>query len=196
MNAETMLTLRRAVEAVRETGLNPDSPGGAIALEHLLGTARAVAPASDDDIGSPPPAAIDDAAAESPPQRMATWAKTTPERLQDLVEFERDSGRITVSTARLPRAKADRQRVLSMLKLSLDRIGFERDATGARSVNALCDEFACADQNLPHNVTSWGDYISRRGSRGSYTYRLSQPGMERAQALWHGLAETSEVLSP
>ncbi|HEX8066297.1 MAG TPA: hypothetical protein VF520_07210 [Thermoleophilaceae bacterium] len=104
-------------------------------------------------------------------------------RVKDVVEFTESDVLLRLPTARLPRAKADRQRLITLLKLALDRVAFGLDEVSAHRINAACHEYACADQNLPHNVASRGDLVTRRGKRGSYVYRATQPGIERARAL-------------
>ena len=169
--------LRDAVAGVTELGVDPDSPGGAVALRFLLDSEGAATTGVSGTAHASP-------GDSHPVERIARWVGTDVERILDVVEAGDGGATIRPPAARLPRSKADRQRVLTLLKLAVDRVGYDVPEVRAQTVNALCSEYACADQNLPNNVAARGDLVARRGKRGAYVYRATQPGLERAHELF------------
>jgi hypothetical protein len=117
-------------------------------------------------------------------EKLARWLDVDPDRILDVIEPGDGEAAVRPPAARLPSTKADRQRVLTLLKLATDRVGYDTPEVRAQAVNALCTEYACADQNLPNNVAARGDLVTRRGRRGAHVYRATQPGLERARELF------------
>jgi hypothetical protein len=110
-----------------------------------------------------------------------------------VVEFEGDELTIRIPAGRLARSKADRQRVLALLTVATDRVAYGIQEVPASRVNAICDDYSCLDQNVPQNVAR-GGLLARRGKRGAYTYRATQPGLERAKTLLKELVEGDGAL--
>lgn len=187
MNEEGSDELRRAIEAVRNLGLDPQTAGGAVALAHLLGETTVSGPARARPQTPPTPSDGDRAEA-----RLADWARTDEDRIRDLVVLSDGRVSLTLSVARLPRSKADRQRLLTLLLLAVERVGLGVDETPARRVNDVCREYSCLDQNLAMHVASRGDLVTRRGKRGSYSYRVTQPGLQRAREVFAELVDGND----
>jgi hypothetical protein len=183
MTASPEELLNQAVRTVRDSHLDPDSAGGAEALRFLLagGRVHEAASGSSADQGPGPDLTAPDAA-------VAKWANLDVEAVRDRVEFG-DDALVRLPVDRLPRAKADRQRVIALMKLAIDRVGYGLDDVSAQRVNAACSEYACVDQNISHNIAARGDLITRRGKRGAYLYRITQPGLQRARELMIELFE-------
>jgi hypothetical protein len=181
----------KALAAVRELGLDPESPGGAVVLAHLLLQDSTVTPHAADDASEP---ASTPGAGDQPAAKVAKWLGVDAERVEDVIELTADEALLRIPVRRLPKAKADRQRVLVVIKLAVERVAFERADVPASRINATCAEYACMDQNLPGNVASRGDLAARRGKRGAYSYRATQPGMERAKDLLRDLLDSEEEL--
>jgi hypothetical protein len=170
-----------AVAAVRELQVDPDSAGGAVLLTLLLKeTGAAPSRQVEESSVSASTDSVDPAGHSA---RVADWSGIDLDRVDDILEFGDEQSLLRLPARRLPRSKADRQRVLVLLKLSVDRVAYDRADVPAKDVNAICLEYACLDQNLPNNVASRGDLATRRGSRGAYTYRATQPGLQRAREL-------------
>ncbi|HEX3910339.1 MAG TPA: hypothetical protein VHW67_06525 [Solirubrobacteraceae bacterium] len=195
MSDDRKRAVEEALQFLRSVDLNPESPGGAVVLEHLL---RASSPPPSTETEGPAAAPsdqvrdLDDSA--SPAARLARWIGTDIDRIEDVVEFTADEPLLRIPVARLPRAKAERQRSLVLLKLAVERVAYDRSDVPAGKINAMCADYACMDQNLPANVSSRGDLATRRGKRGTYFYRATQPGIQRAKALLEELFETEEEL--
>jgi hypothetical protein len=181
-----------AVKAVRDLGVDPDSAGGAVLLAHLLQEttqplAGSSAPRSE---GTSRVSAV----AEGPAGTIAEWIGVDVARVEDVFEFDGDEALLRIPSRRLARAKADRQRVLVLIKLAVERVAYERSDVPASRVNATLTDYACMDQNLAQNVTSRGDLATRRGRRGAYFYRVTQPGIQIAKDLLLNLFNTDEEL--
>ena len=181
--------LGESIEAVRAAGLDPESPGGGLALAFLLtADARPSVPTPRRDESLP------HEGGDTPSTRLATWSGLEEDRLADLFEFSGERAEVRVPIRRIPSAKSDRQRVLALLKLAADRIAYGADSVDSKIVYALCADYGCADQNLPNNLQTRADLIDRRGKRGSYRYRPTQPGLQRAREIIRELAETDEMV--
>lgn len=172
--------IREAKRAVEETGIDPDTPVGTAAFTELLrtilaGTPHEPAPRTKD------PQRSSNEQVEDPFARVAKWAEVPLEGVQDIAFFGPDHADIQLHVQLLPASKAGRQRLLTILKLGIERIGYDHMEISARDVNALCTEYDCMDQNLPANLAGWENFIMRRGSRGSAVYRLTQFGVEEAR---------------
>jgi hypothetical protein len=176
--------LKAAVDDLRDLEVDPNSAGGAVALSFLLETQ-----APDSPVAGGSAKQADSALGGAPLERLSAWMKAEPTRVSDVIEVGDASATFKPHSSRLPRGKANRQRVLVLAQLAIARVGYEKQGLPASEVNALCSEYACLDQNLPHNVTTHGDFISRRGRRGSYVYRISEPGLQRAQEVLSELLE-------
>lgn len=177
--------LREAVDTLQRIGLDPDSPGGARALDFLLSEPELV--------DTEPPAASRSTSSrvedQEPDTKLADWVGIDHDRVRDVVEFGDGQALLRVGSSRLPKSKAEKQRVLTLLKLASDRIAYGAEEVSAQKVNAVCDDYNCADQNLPHNVAARGDLVTRRGKRGAYVYRATQPGAQRARELFSELLD-------
>jgi hypothetical protein len=172
--------LRSAVQAVREVGLDPDSPAGVAAIQEFLRSGLNV---------SAPSAAGHTPATTGPPDQDSSAARRAAEgvsvgedRVQDIVDFGVDGVALSIHGRSLPSMKAGRQRMLALLKLALDRVAYDRDQVQARELSAILDQYDCLDQNVPKNLETYENYITRRGQRrGGYSYRITQYGLDRAR---------------
>jgi hypothetical protein len=189
--ADRQKELLAAIDLVREAGLDPDSPGGAAALSHILDGSReqtAAIPAS----GAPSTSTLPPAESGDPVGLVAAWAQSDQDRLADLIEFSAEGARLRIPVNQLPKSKAKRQRVLTLLKLAIDRVGYGVDEVTSQQVNAVADDYSSLDQNLPGNVTGRGGLVTRRGKRGTYAYRATQPGIQAAREALQRLLEGEE----
>jgi hypothetical protein len=195
MNDERLRMAKEAVAAVRGLDVDPDSPGGAEILKHLL-NGPAIPSSSPTDSAFPGPSSDTTTASDpgEPAKRLADWLGIDVERVEDVIEFTAEEAQLRIPAARLARAKADRQRVLVLIQLAVERIAYNRTEVRASRINATCADYGCMDQNLPNNVSSRGDLAARRGQRGSYAYRATQPGIQRARTLLQELFETQGEL--
>jgi hypothetical protein len=203
-------TLKDAIAALEELDLDPSTPGGAVALRFLLegqattGTAghsaSTLAPHSSPAWAAPrvdAPRAGGTAAAsgvvesegEPPELLVASWVGVDPERLLDVLEFPPDGVLLRIPSARLKSSRADRQRLLALLKLAIDRKAYGREEVSTQQINVVCSDYGCLDQNITSNLAAREDLIMRRGKRGAYFYRVTQPGIERARGLLYALLE-------
>lgn len=193
--SERLQALDRALRSLRERDVDPESAGGAVALQFLLEpSASPTEPAL-----APPPAPASSAGsvkadADNPAGRLGAWAGSSPDDIFDLFDVGDGSLRVHVPTARLPRSKADRQRVLVLLAVAGHRIAFEDEVLSASVVNRVVDDYGALDQNLPKNVAGQSHLVTRRGKRGSWQYRVTQPGLDRARELIKTLIETEEPI--
>jgi hypothetical protein len=190
--SERLEALDRALESLRERDLDPESAGGAIALQFLLepGGQAAPSPASSPRSSAAPDPGTE--ASSGPVERLSRWVNASPEQIGDLFAVGDQSLGVHVPTSRLPGSKADRQRVLALLTIAAHRIAFEHDLVPASAVNRVVDDYAALDQNLPKNVATQSHLITRRGKRGSWRYRVTQPGLDRARELIMTLIETED----
>lgn len=193
--------LDEALEALRERDIDPQTAGGAIALEFLLGTkemgsAANSAPTPSYSSAPPQPSApATSANGEGPMAALSGWSGIKTARLVDFFEFS-DGIRLTIPPGRLPKSKAKKQRILTLLTLAADRIGNGAQQTGWSQVNVVVDDYAVFDQNLGNNVAKNSSLIIRSGKPKTYVYRITQPGLDRARKLIEALASGDEVLDP
>lgn len=180
------------MEAVRGVGLDPDSAGGAVALSYLLTGDTADRPEQPEHRRSDEPQFGPDE--QDPAASVARWVGVDTATIKDHIEFAEAKGVPRPPNSRLPRSKADRQRVLTLLTLAVNRIGYGQEEVPSSEVNALAAEYASLDQNLPHNISQRGELITRRGKRGAFEYRATQPGLERARDLLRELVAGTEQL--
>jgi hypothetical protein len=172
-----MIRLARA--AVVDAGVDPDSPSGVAAFtaafERLSTgpsqTRRELRSEHEDDVGM----------TDDPASVAAEWLGVSREALLDAFDFGPDGVDLHVHSRVLPVSKSGRQRLLALTKLALDRVAYGRDDVDARRVNAVCERYDCMDQNLPGNLKNYENYITRRGQRGAYAYRITQFGLDEAQ---------------
>jgi hypothetical protein len=190
--AERADVLATALEAVRAQGLDPDSPGGAAALEFLLREELPAPQTAPRDV-DPSPVAGAPTSQGDPGAALARWSGLDPELIRDFFDFSGDAIRLTLPGGRLPKTKADLQRTLGLLLLTADREGLGAEDTSSARINAVAADYAVADQNLPHNLSTT-KLITRRGTRGKYRYRVTQPGLDRARELLRQLADGGEDL--
>lgn len=175
-NSELSGMLREIREAVTEAGFDLDSAAGAAAISSLI-QARV---AGSHTVSSPAAEASIDTT--SPASRVAKWLSVDPELLYDVIDFGEDRPELVLWERKLPKGKADRQRVLAAIRLAVDRVGYRREETDARAINALCERYDCLDQNLPKNLRA-RDLVTRKGQRGAYVYRLTHAGLPQAKAI-------------
>lgn len=176
--AERIAHLKDALGKLKDLNLDLSTPVSGAALEFLLRETRSSPPEEDAR-----PRTEDSArGADSAVRRAADWAGVQEQALLDLVDFADDGVVPTIYHGRLPKGKSERQRVLALVKLGLDKVAYGRDELSARFVNEICDRYECLDQNLPTNLQR-SDVAKRSGSRGSYTYRLTLTGTDRARAV-------------
>ena len=171
--------LQSARDIVESAGLDVETRAGAAAFERVLD--RILGESSSGSDGPPSLASPAVTGETSAASRIATWIGVSADKLEDLFEFGPDAANVTLWHAQLPPSKADSQRLLSLLKLAVDRVGYERDETPAREINALCEHYGCLDQNLPAHLQNYRNFVSRRGRRGSFTYRITHPGLTEAR---------------
>jgi hypothetical protein len=171
--------VKRAVDAVKEAGLDPDSDLGIAMSREVFRELVREAPAGGEAAATQgtqmSPGATD---AEA---RLARWLDVPGERVRDVIALNPEGADLHIHSRSLPPSKRARQRLLGLLKLAIDRVAYERQEVPATEINAICERYAALDQNLPFALTHWKDYITRRGSRGAYTYRISQPGVDEAR---------------
>jgi hypothetical protein len=173
-----------ATEAVRSAGLSSQEEPGLSAFRVVLQEILRLDHIPD-RLGQPVPVTAPQTATESndatPSTLVASWLGSEEEAVQDYFHFGDQSVELQIPSSQLPARKADRQRRLALLKLALERKGYEKSDVPGREINELCERYACLDQNLPKHLQDFENYISRRGKRGSYFYRLTQPGLEAAR---------------
>jgi hypothetical protein len=182
MPDELEAALSRALAIVRGADLDPDKPAGTAALTILLERELAGldhGPREHGSAGAPTRDESPDAG--SPVVKIAAWARLDQMQVADLVEFCDDEARPIISAARLPTSKARQQRVLGLLKLALDRVGYGHEEVETRRIYRLCEAYGIADQNIPHNLVSRNNLINRRGQRGAQTYRITIQGLDVAR---------------
>jgi hypothetical protein len=188
-------TLKEAVEQLKEAGVDPDSASGAVALSYLLGTSSPATttpgPQLSTQTAEEPEGST---AADDPAERVARRVEVDAAALRDRVEFDEDGARPQVRAAQLPQGRAERQRVLALLKLTLDRLGFGIEEVPVQKLSAICQDYSAYDHNFPTNLAKRDDLISRRGSRGGFRYRITTPGLERGQELLRALVEGEDRL--
>lgn len=185
--------LKKAVKDLKDAGIDPDSAAGGVALGYLLGPPTPASPTF-------PPAGETlegvhvTPTGEGPAEKIASRVGVSAPALRDRVEFDEDGARPQVRAAQLPQGTAERQRVLTLLKLTLDRLGVEVEEVPVSRLSALCDEYSALDQNFSTNLAKRDDLMSRRGKRGAFRYRATTPGLERGQELVRALVEGEAVL--
>jgi hypothetical protein len=186
----------RALEIVRQADLDPNDPAGvaivSALLPHLLGELPDAGSSEEPGSGSRESAPKRE---DSPTAKTAAWARIDTTRVADIVEFSEDGARPIVVPNRLPASKAQQQRVLGILKLALDRVAYGREEVETKRIYQLCEAYGIADQNIHSNLISRGNFVNRRGPRGSQTYRLTVPGLEAARTLFVELADSDARLA-
>lgn len=181
--------VRSAREAVTAGGLDLETEAGVealkILLSHLLSTAQSPA----QEPVSAPSGAAPASRGDRPEQRLAHWAAVDVTRVLDAFTFGDLGAEVELSTRNLPNTKAARQRLLVLLKLTVDRIAYEREEVPSRELRQLCDRYNAMDRNFSVNLQQDGydALISRRGRVGSHTYRLTQYGLDEGRELIRGL---------
>lgn len=185
--------LKKVVEDLKDAGIDPDSAAGGVALGYLLGTSTPASP-TPPPAGETPEGVHATPTGETPDENIASRVGVSAPALRDRVEFAEDGARPKVRAAQLPQGTAERQRVLALLKLTLDRLGFEVEEVPVSQLSALCDEYSALDQNFSTNLAKRDDLISRRGKRGAFRYRVTTPGLERGEELVRALVEGEAVL--
>lgn len=180
---EIIEAIRRAERIVGESGLDLETPRGTAAFDVVLRKVlqrdrphQADGPEENESPG-------DDA---SPLAYVARWAGVDPEVLSDAFEFGPEEVELNLWHGRLPNGKAERQRVLALAKLGVERIGYGREEVTSRELNSLCEKYECLDQNIPGNIQQ-RNLVQRRGRRGSYNYRLTLAGVDSSRDVIRGL---------
>jgi hypothetical protein len=198
MSQPTEDAIRSALELVEGAGLDPDSRAGSVVLRYALETNHRCA------LGAPPQKvesgqngsdAQGSGEAGDPAGSVAAWANVPREAVEDNFEFGAEGGLVKVKTHRLPAQKGGKQTLIGILKLAIDRVGYGQEEVSTRAVNAALAEYKAVDQNVFKHLVGRGDFVSRRGQRGNYSYRLTQPGVEKALELMRSIAEGNEQLS-
>lgn len=189
---DTLTVVQLTLEVMREAHIDPASDLGAAAfpviLSALLPAPTPVATGGE-ELSGPPiriPRAGSDETVEAPAkplERAAAWLNVGPARLGDLVEFDDESLVIHLASHRLPSSRAERQRVLAYAYLGLARIGLQREDVESTSLNDVIDAYGTLDQNVWANLQGATGSFGRRGQRGSYTYRLTLPGLDKAREI-------------
>jgi hypothetical protein len=186
--------LDQALREVREHGLDPESPGGAVALSYLLTGAGATPP--HNQVSAPVETSRGANEDGDPAAVLGAWAGVGRDEILDIFEFGDGPTGIGVSSRHLPRSKAECQRALVVLKLAAERVAFSRDAVPAGEVNNIAAHYGVLDQNLASNVAIKTNLVARRGKRGSWTYRITQPGLDRAKQVIEVLANGEDISEP
>lgn len=189
--------LDEALASLRERDLDPQSAGGAIALEYLLNPSRETPSGpADSRVASPQSASPSEPAPDTadPIGALAAWSGTDALRLADFFEVGDGEIRLTIPSGRLPRSRADQQRTLTLLTLAADRVALGAQQTSHRLVNSVLHHYAAFDQNLGKNVAKNSSLVIRSGKPKAHLYRITQPGLDRARALIQALVSGDEVL--
>lgn len=181
--------VRSAREAVTAGGLDLETEAGVEALKVLLSHLLSTAHSPAQEPASTSSGAADVSPGDRPEQRLARWAAIDVSRVLDAFTFGDVGAQVELSTRNLPSTKAARQRLLALLKLTVDRIAYEREAVPSRELTQLCDRYNAMDRNFSVNLQQDGydELISRRGRAGSHTYRLTQYGLDEGRELIRGL---------
>jgi hypothetical protein len=183
--ADRTASLDDALEALRDRGIDPESAGGAVALTHLL--SEAPAPSSPQAV-TPTGALVPVGNAGESATALAEWGGVSRDEILDIFEFDDESIGIGLSSGRLPSSKAECQRALVVLKLAAERIAGGREVVPASEINEIVSHYGVFDQNLASNVSIKTNMVARRGKRGSWKYRITQPGLDRARIMISTLA--------
>jgi hypothetical protein len=189
--------LDEALASLRERDLDPQSAGGAIALEFLLApSGEASSSPVSPKTASPSPKLGSGAQPDGtdPVAALADWSGADSLRLVDFFEISDGAIRLTIPSGRLPRSKADQQRILTLLTLAIDRVALGSPQTSHRQVNAVLHDYAAFDQNLAKNVAKNSNLVIRSGKPKAHLYRVTQPGLDRARELIQILTSSDEVL--
>lgn len=174
--------LKKARKLIEDAGFDPDSPSGVAALQEMLNRLAPPVPSEPQQTAVPrEEESSTGTLSDSPAARVATWLGVDIIPVQDIIEFDSEGSELQLPMRTLPSGKLARQRVLGLIKLATDRVGYGKQEVSFREVNTLCDRYACLDQNLPSNLRNFENYVSMRGQRGSHTYRITQPGLEAAR---------------
>jgi len=176
---------REATRLVRDAGLDPDAPVGVAAFNEIF---RRLLDGQDQPTSSPAVTAAPGPVGD-PMHRLAEWLDLSPAAIEDIAAISETGADLHLHTRFLAPSKAARQRQLALIKLALDRVGFDRDAVPAREINELCARYGCLDQNLPTNLEKFENFVTRRGKRGAYSYRLTQYGIDNARDIIRSLVE-------
>jgi hypothetical protein len=190
--------LDKALAALRERKIDPGSAGGAVALEFLLGTpspaSAALSPAPPASTPATPTSGAGAAEDDEPVETLAAWTEVNALRLADFFDFSEDRVHLTVPSGRLPRSKADRQRIITLLMLAADRKALGTERTHADPIIATLHDYAAFDQNMGGNLNKISNEITRSGRPKDYVYKITQPGLEHAKQLIRQLVTNEEAL--
>lgn len=178
--------LAEALNILDEVGIDRDSRMASTAMAYLLGgPVSNRASGHDSSQGDSAPidsrqevGSIPDG---SPVARLGQWADIDPLILEDAIYEQDDQVIVQVNPDRLPRSKAGMQRALGYAFLAVMRQGYEVTDVPADHLNELLREYDVLDQNVWKNLEAETGAFSRRGDRGSYTYRLTIQGLQRAR---------------
>jgi hypothetical protein len=184
--------LDAALRVLEERGLDPESAGGAVALGYLLSAAPPVSQPAAPGSVSTSLARTTDGDSE-PTKALAGWAGVSLDDVLDIFDFGEAGIGIGISSRRLPSSKADCQRALVVLKLAAERVAAGRDSVPAGEINEIASHYGVLDQNLAANVSNKTNMVARRGKRGSWNYRVTQPGLDHAKQLIAKLATGEDI---
>jgi len=186
--------LDKALAALRKRKIDPGSAGGAVALEFLLRTPSPASPAPPASTPTTPTSSASAAEDDEPVEALAAWTEVNALRLADFFDFSEDRVHLTVPSGRLPRSKADRQRIITLLMLAADRKALGTERTHADPIIATLHDYAAFDQNMGGNLNKISNEITRSGRPKDYVYKITQPGLEHAKQLIRQLVANEEAL--
>ncbi|MGH8546895.1 MAG: hypothetical protein ACREX3_25435 [Gammaproteobacteria bacterium] len=172
--------LDQAMSALRDAGIDPESPLGVAAFPGVLQGVMADRTSSAESTSVAPSIEAMPAEPGSPLASLSEWSGISAGRLADFVETRDKTVVLHVPTNRLPSSTAGRQRYLAYAFLVSMRHVFQMDEVEVDDLNDLLKEYNVMDQNVWGNLSTDEGSFVRRGSRGSYRYRLTMPGRERA----------------
>lgn len=178
ISSDRVRALREAIDVLKELRIGLEMPASGPALSFLLSANLAVR--NETLSGSSPGADTSRDETPEPLTRAVEWTGAKAEALLDLVQFGDNGVAPVIYHGRLPKGKAERQRILAALKLGLDKVAYGIDQLNARVLNEICARYECVDQNLPTNLQKSG-IANRTGARGSYVYKLTLKGQDLAR---------------
>ena len=180
MNSEQVKELLdKAKQTLRDAEIDPESPLGVAAFPGVWAALGATPLEAAESAG--PETGKSRSEADTPFAKLGTWSGLNSNLLEDAIEVQGDYVLLHIPTARLPRSKAGRQRVIAYALLATMRQGFDLHDVPVDSLNELLKHYDAFDQNIWGNLQAEGGSFNRRGNRGSRTYRLTIPGLERAR---------------
>jgi hypothetical protein len=173
-----VVAIRQAKEAVESAGLSLDSPAGVKAFETVLERSLPSTEGSNRPLEG-----LTQAVEGAPIFRVASWAGVQPDAVGDYFVFEEGAVKVEVPARLLSSSRAEMQRQLALLKLGIDREGYEREELRGSEITDLFQSYGCLDQNVTRNLEAYSNYVVRRGGARSYSFRLTRPGRDASRDL-------------